>query len=52
MPIKSKSQARLMYAAMNNPKVANKTGVSQQIAKEFIDKTPNSRWKKLKERVK
>lgn len=51
MPIKSKAQQRLMYAAAKDPKVAKKTGVSQEVAKEFIEATPKSRFKKLKEFV-
>jgi hypothetical protein len=50
MPIKSKSQQRLMYAAANDPEVAKRTGVSQSVAKEMIETTPKSRFKKLKER--
>lgn len=52
MPIKSKSQARLMYAAANNPEIAKKTGVTQQVAREFIDATPKRTFKKIKERLK
>lgn len=51
MPIKSKAQQRLMYAAAKDPKVAKKTGVSQDVAKEFIEATPKNRFKKLKEYV-
>lgn len=51
MPIKSKAQQRLMYAAANDPKVAKKTGVSQEVAKEFIEATPKNRFKKLKEKL-
>jgi hypothetical protein len=51
MPIKSKSQQRLMYAAANDPKVAKKIGIKQSVAKEFIAATPKSRFKKLKEKI-
>ena len=51
MPIKSRAQQRLMYAAASNPEVAKKTGVSQEVAKEFIKATPKKRFKKLKERI-
>ena len=51
MPIKSKKQQRLMFAAANDPSVAEETGVSQKVAKEFIESTPKKRFAKLKERV-
>lgn len=51
MPIKSKAQQRLMYAAANDPKVAEETGVSQKVAKEFIESTPKKRFARLKEKV-
>lgn len=51
MPIKSKKQQRLMFAAANDPKVAEETGVSQSVAKEFIEATPKKRFAKLKEKV-
>jgi len=51
MPIQSKAQQRLMYAAANNPEVAKKTGVSQKVAKEFIKSTPKKKFKKLRERL-
>lgn len=51
MPIRSKSQQRLMYAAANDPKFAKKVGISQSVAKEFIDSTPKSKFKKLKEKI-
>ena len=52
MPIKSLSQSRLMYAAAENPEVAKKTGVKQSVAKEFIEATPKSAFKNLREKVK
>jgi cytochrome c-type biogenesis protein CcmH/NrfF len=51
MPIKSKAQQRLMYAAAQDPEVAKKTGVSQKVAREFIKSTPKKRFKKLKEKL-
>lgn len=46
MPIKSKSQQRLMFAA-----AAGKTDkVPKEVAKEYIKATPKSSFKKLKER--
>jgi hypothetical protein len=51
MPIKSKAQQRLMYAAASDPKVAEETGVSEKVAKEFIKSTPKKRFAKLKEKV-
>ena len=51
MPIKSKAQQRLMYAAANDKDIADETGVSQKVAKEFIKATPKKRFAKLKEKV-
>lgn len=51
MPLKSLSQARLMYAVENNPKVAKKTGIKSEVAKEFIEATPKQQFKKLREKV-
>lgn len=51
MPIKSKAQQRLMYAAAQDPEVAKKTGVSQKVAREFIKSTPKKKFKKLKEKL-
>ena len=39
MPATSRSQARLMYAVANNPKLAKETGISQKVAKEFVKET-------------
>jgi hypothetical protein len=47
MPIKSKSQQRLMFAA-----AAGKTDkVPKKVAEEFIEATPKERFKKLKDKV-
>lgn len=51
MPIKSKAQQRLMYAAAADSEVAKETGVSQKVAREFIKSTPKKRFKKLKEKL-
>ena len=47
MPITSKQQARLMYAAAGNKKVAKETGVPQKVAKEMIEETPAKAYKKM-----
>lgn len=47
MPIKSKSQLRLMEAVIHG--YSNK--VPKKVAKEFIDATPKEKFKKLKERL-
>lgn len=52
MPLKSKAQARLMYAVKNDPKVAKKFGIAPSDAEEMIEKTPKTRFKKLKEKIK
>lgn len=49
MPIKSKAQQRLMYAAKENPEVRARTGISESVANEMIEKTPKTKFKKLKE---
>jgi hypothetical protein len=43
MPAKSKAQNRLMQAAAQNPKVAQKTGVPQSVAKEFTSSTKTTK---------
>lgn len=48
MPIKSKAQARLMYAALNN-----KTDkVPKEVAREYIAATPKESFSKLREKLK
>lgn len=49
MPAKSKAQFRLMAAAANNPKIAEKVGISKKTAKEFVDKTKS--YKSLPKKV-
>lgn len=46
--LKSKQQQKLMYATL----AGAKTGVPKKVAKEMIESTPKSRFKKLKELVK
>jgi hypothetical protein len=48
---KSQQQAKLMYAAAGDPKVAKKTGVSQKVAKEFIKKSKDQKVSKLPKKV-
>lgn len=45
MPIKSKAQQRLMYAA----KAGKTDKVPKDVAEEYIESTPKSSFKKLKE---
>lgn len=52
MPAKSKAQFRLMQAAAHNPEIAKKTGISKEVAQDYIKATPKGRFKKLKERLK
>ena len=51
MPFKSKQQAKLMFAAAANPKVAKATGVPQSVAKKMV-KEGQSSLKKLPTKVK
>lgn len=51
MPLKSKSQQRLMFAVANDPKVASQTGIKPTVAKEFIEATPKPMFKKLREKI-
>lgn len=50
MPAKSKAQFRLMQAVAHNPKIAEKTGISKSVGKEFVSATKAP--KKLPERMK
>ena len=43
MPAKSAKQKRLMQAAANDPKFAKKAGVSQDVAREYVRKTPKKK---------
>lgn len=48
MPSKSKKQARTMKGAANNPAFANKMGIPQKVAREFVaaDKRKAKKGKK------
>jgi len=48
MPIKSKAQQRLMYAAASG---SVKDGPSKKVAKEMIDATPKQAFAKLPEQA-
>lgn len=49
--LKSKAQARLMYAIKNNKELAKEKGISQDVANEFIKSTPKKKFSKLKEKL-
>ena len=51
MPAQSRAQARLMYAAKNNPEVAKRTGISPEVAQEFTEGMSKKRFSKLREKV-
>lgn len=51
MPFASKAQARFMYAAAQDKKMAKKLGVPQSVAKKFV-KEGQSSLKKLPQKVK
>ena len=50
MPIKSKSQERLMQGVAHSPEFAKKVGIKQSVGKEFVKAGPAQ--KKLPERIK
>jgi hypothetical protein len=52
MPFKSKAQARLMYAAKDNPKVAARVGVPMKTAKKLVKDSKHQKIKKLPVHVK
>mgnify|MGYP003345906564 FL=1 len=52
MPITSKAQQRLMYAAAGSRKTAKKVGVPMAVAKEMISKTPKKSFAKMPARAK
>lgn len=52
MPITSKAQQRLMYAAAGSKKVAKSAGVPMSVAKEMIAKTPKKAYGKMPARAK
>lgn len=51
MPAVSKQQAKLMYAAKNNPEVAKRTGISPSVAEEFVGGMTKKRFSKLRDKV-
>ena len=51
MPFRSKAQAKLMFAAAANPKVAKSAGVPQSVAKKMVKEGQKS-LKKLPKMVK
>jgi hypothetical protein len=48
MPIKSRSQARAMYAAASGK---SQTGIPKKVAKEYIEATPKSAYGKMPEQA-
>jgi hypothetical protein len=50
MPIKSKSQERLMQGVAHSPDFAKKVGIKQSVGKDFVKAGPAQ--KKLPERIK
>jgi hypothetical protein len=52
MPFKSQAQSRLMHAAAKNPEVAARTGVSQKVAREFVEEGHGQKVGKLPEHKK
>ncbi len=50
MPIKSKSQERLMQGVAHSPEFAKKVGIKQSVGKDFVKASPAQ--KKLPERIK
>ena len=52
MPSKSPEQARLMRAAKHSKKVRQATGISQEVASEFVaaDKRKKARGRALRKR--
>ena len=52
MPITSKQQQRLMYAATGSKKVARQTGVPQSVARKMIEETPKKAYGKMPEKKK
>jgi hypothetical protein len=51
MPFASKAQARFMYAAAKNPKMAKELGVPQSVAKKYVKEGQDS-LKRLPEKKK
>jgi hypothetical protein len=51
MPFASKSQARFMFAAAKNPKMAKELGIPQSVAKKYVKEGQDS-LKRLPEKKK
>jgi hypothetical protein len=47
MPLKSNSQRKLMFATING----KDTGVPKKVAEDFIKKTPEATFSKLKKKI-
>ncbi len=52
MPFRSKKQAKFMFAAAGNPRMARKLGIKQSAAKKFVDDSAGQKVGKLPSRVK
>jgi len=50
MPSTSEKQKRFMQAAANNPEFAKKAGISQSVAKEYVEADKRKLAKALRER--
>ena len=51
MLAKSKDQLKFMQAVANNAEFAKKVNVPQSVGKEYTDKTPKNKFKKLKDKL-
>ena len=51
-PAVSKQQFKFFKAMEENPKEAEKKGISTDLAHEYTDTMSKDRWSKLKEKVK
>ncbi len=51
MPSKSKAQHRLMEAVAHSKEFAEKTGIPQEVAKEFVKEDAEHPDRKLPERI-
>lgn len=50
MPMRSKAQARLMFAASKSPAVAAKVGIRPAVAKKFVAESAGQKVRRLPER--
>lgn len=51
MPATSKQQFKFFKAMEENPKEANKKGISENLAHEYTDSMTKDKFKKLKEKL-